>query len=135
MSPDVSFSFSVYRFGISKHRERKFLCLNSFFVVSVVVCCSVDKSCLTLRPQWTAACQASLSFTISWSLLRFMSAELMMPSNHFVLCRPLFLLPSIFPSIRVFSNELALCIRWPKYWSFSFVVSKTGKGVIFTPLE
>ena len=75
----------------------------------------------------TAARQASLSFTISWSLLRFMSAELMMPSNHFVLCRPLFLLPSIFPSIRVFSNELALCIRWPKYWSFSFSISPSNE--------
>ena len=69
---------------------------------------------------WTAACQASLSFTISWSFLRLMSIESVMPSNHLILCRPLRLLPSIFPSIRVFSNELALCIRWPKYWSFSF---------------
>ena len=64
---------------------------------------------------WTAARQASLSFTISQSLLKLMSIESMMPSNHLILCRPLFLLPSIFPSIRVFSNELALCIRWPKY--------------------
>ena len=68
---------------------------------------------------WTAAHQASLSFTISWSLLKLMSIESIMPSNHHVLCRPLLLLPSIFPSIRVFSNESALCI-WPKYWSFSF---------------
>ena len=68
---------------------------------------------------WTAARQASLSFTISQSLLSFMSIELVMPSNLLVLCRPLLLLPSIFPSIRVFSNESVLCIRWPKYWSFS----------------
>ena len=72
---------------------------------------------------WTAACQASLSFTIFWSLLKLMSIELVMPSNHLIICHPLLLLPSIFPSIRVFSNELALRIRWPKYWSFSFSIS------------
>ena len=66
---------------------------------------------------WTAACQASLSFTISWSFLTLTSIEWVMPSNHFILCRPLLLLPSIFPSIRVFSNEVALHIWWPKYWS------------------
>ena len=75
---------------------------------------------------WTAACQVSLSFTISWSLLRFMSIELMMPSNHLILCPPL-LLPSVFPSFRVFSSELALHIRWPKYWSFSFSISPSIK--------
>ena len=64
---------------------------------------------------WTAACQASLSFTISWSLLKLMSIESVMLSNHFILCHPLLLLPSIFPSIRIFSNESASCIRWPKY--------------------
>ena len=69
---------------------------------------------------WTAACQASLSITNSWSLLKLMSIESVMPSNHLILCCPLLLLPSIFPSIRVFSNESALHIRWPKYWSFSF---------------
>ena len=68
---------------------------------------------------WTAACQASLSFTISQSLFKLMSMELVMPSNHLVLCHPLLLLPSIFPSIRVFSNEPALCVRWPKYCSFT----------------
>ena len=69
---------------------------------------------------WTAARQASLSITNSRILLKFMSIELVMPSNHLILCRPLLLLPSIFPSIRVFSNESVLCIRWPKYWSFIF---------------
>ena len=69
---------------------------------------------------WTAACQASLSITNSHSLPKFMSNELMMPSNHIILCRPLLLPSSILPSIRVFSNESALQIRWPKYWSFSF---------------
>ena len=72
---------------------------------------------------WTAACQASLSITNSWSLLKLMSIELVMPSNHLILCRTLLLQPSVFPSIRVFSNELVLCIRWPKYWSFSFSIS------------
>ena len=76
---------------------------------------------------WTAARQASLSFTISRSLLKLMSVELVMPSNHLILCHPLLLLPSIFPRIRVFSNELALCIRWQKYWSFSFSISPSNE--------
>ena len=71
---------------------------------------------------WTAARQASLSIANSQSLHKLISIELVMPFNHFILCHPLFL-PSIFPSIRVFSNELVLCIRWPKYWSFSFNIS------------
>ena len=75
-----------------------------------------------LTPQ-TVACQASLSFTISHSLLKLMSIESVMPSNHLILCHPLLLLPSIFPSSRVFSNESVLCIRWLKYWSFSFSIS------------
>ena len=75
---------------------------------------------------WTAACQVSLSFTISWNLLKFMSIELVMSPNHFILCHLLLFLPSIFPSIRVFSNEMALRIRWPKYWSFSFSISSSN---------
>ena len=71
---------------------------------------------------WTAACQASLFFTVSWSLLKHISIESMMPSNHFILCCPLPLLPSIFPSIRVFSNELALFMEWSNYLSFSFSI-------------
>ena len=90
-------------------------------------CCLVAQSCLTLCDPWTAACQASLSFTISWSLLKLMSIELIMPSNHLILCYPLLLLPSIFTSIRVFSNKLALCSRWPKYWSFSFSISPSNE--------
>ena len=79
-------------------------------------CCSVAQSCLTLcSPMDYTAHQALLSFTISWNLLKLMSIELVMPSNHLILCCPLLLLPSIFLSIRVFSNESALCIRWPKY--------------------
>ena len=76
---------------------------------------------------WTTACQAPLSITNSQSLLKLISIESVMPSNHLILCRPLLLLPSIFPSIRVFSNELALCIRWAKYWSFSFNITPSNK--------
>ena len=76
---------------------------------------------------WTAAHQASLSITNSQSLPKLMSIELVMPSNHLILCHPLLLLPSIFPSIRVFSNELVLRIRWPKYWSFSFSISSPNE--------
>ena len=76
---------------------------------------------------WTATCQASLSFTIFQSLLKLMSNESVMPSNHLVLCRPLLLLPSIFLSIRVFSNMLAVCIRWQKYWSFSLSISPSNE--------
>ena len=76
---------------------------------------------------WTAACQASLSITNSWSLLKLMSIELVMPSNYLILCHPLLLLPSIFPSIGVFSNESVLLKRWPKYWSFSFIISPSNE--------
>ena len=76
---------------------------------------------------WTAACQASLSIINSWSLLRLISIELVMPSNHLILCHPLLLLPSIFPSIRAFSNKSVLCIRWPQYWSFSFSISPSNE--------
>ena len=76
---------------------------------------------------WTAARQASLSFTISQSLLKLISIESVMPSNHLILCHPLLLLPSIFPSIRVFSNESAVGIRWPKYWNFSFSISPSNE--------
>ena len=76
---------------------------------------------------WTAACQASLSITNSQSLLKFISIESVMPSNHLILCRPFLLRPSIFPSIRVFSNKSVLCNRWPKYWSFSFSISPSNE--------
>ena len=76
---------------------------------------------------WAAAHQASLSLTISWSLPKFMSIESAMVSDHLVLCHPLLLLPLIFPSIRVFSNESTLCIWWPKYWSFSFSISPSNE--------
>ena len=76
---------------------------------------------------WTAACQASLSFTVSWSLLSCMPIESVVLSNHLILCCPFLLLPSIFPSIRVFSNESTLHIRWQKYWSFSFSISPSNE--------
>ena len=75
---------------------------------------------------WMAACQASLSITNSRSLLRLMSIESVMPSNHLIVCHPFLLLPSVFPRIRIFSNESAFCIRWPKYWSFSFSISPSN---------
>ena len=86
---------------------------------------------------WSAACQASLSFTISWSLLKLKSNKTLMPSNHLTLCCPLLLLPSIFPSIKVFSNELALSIRWPKYWTVSLSTSPSNKysGLFFFKMD
>ena len=87
---------------------------------------SLSRVWLFVTP-WTAARQASLSIINSWSLLKLMSIESVMPSNHLILCRSLLLLPSIFPSIRVFSNESVLGIRWPKYWSFSFSISPSNE--------
>ena len=87
---------------------------------------SVTQSCPTLCP-WTAACQASLSITNSQSSLKLISIESVMPSNHLILYHPPLLLPSIFPSIRVFSNESALGIWWPKYWSFSFNINPSNE--------
>ena len=97
--------------------------------LSVMIWCSLIFIVQSLRhvqlfvTPWTAACQASLSFTISHSLLKLMSIDLVMASNHLILCHPLLLLPSVFPSIRVFSNESVLLIRWPKYCSFCFSIS------------
>jgi len=92
--------------------------------------CSVTKSRQTPVTHWTAAHQAPLCFTISQSLLKLMFIELMMPSNHLILCHSLLLLSSIFPSIMVFSNESALCIRWPEYWSFSISFSSEYSRLI-----
>ena len=95
----------------------------------IILCCSVAvmSDCETW---WTAARQASPSFTVSQSLLKLMSVELMMSSNHLILCHPLLLLPSVFPSIRVFSNQSGLHIRWPRYCSFSFSPSNKYSGLI-----
>ena len=92
-----------------------------------VCCCSVTQSCPTLVTPWTAAHQASLSITNSQNLLKLMSIELVMPSNHFILCCPFYFLPSVFPSIRVFSNESVLGIMRPKYWNFSFSISPSSE--------
>ena len=87
----------------------------------------VAQLCPIFATPWTATHQASLSITNSWSLLKLMSIELVMPSNHLILCYPLLLSPSISPSIRVFSNKSILHIRWPKYWSFSFSISPSNE--------
>ena len=92
------------------------------------MCSSLSYVRLFVTPQ-TAARQVSLSITNSWSLLKFMSIKSVMPSNHLILCCPLLFLPSIFPSIRDFSSELALHIQWPKYWSFSFSISPSNENL------
>ena len=96
--------------------------VNPYFTIFVVAVQLLSHVQLFVTP-WTAGSQVPLSFTISGSLLKLISIESVMPSNHLILCRPLLLLPSIFPSITVFSNMSALRIRWPKYWSFSFSIS------------
>ena len=98
-------------------------------VLSTVLC-----SIQLFATPWTAACQASLSITNSWSPPKHMSIESVMSSNHLILCHPLLLLPSILPSIKVFSNESALRIRWPKYWSFSFNISLSNEHQDWSPL-
>ena len=108
-------------FSFSSTLRRK---VKNFFQFSSVQ--SLSHVRLFVNP-WTAARQASLSITNSQSLPKLMSIESVMPSNHLILCHPLLLLPSIFPSIRVFSNELVLRIRWPKYWSFSFNISLSNQ--------
>ena len=98
--------------------------MQAFRLVVVVV---ESLNCIQLFvTSWTAACQASPSFIISWSLLKLISLELVMPPNHLILRHPLLLLLSVFPSIRVFSNESTFCIRCPKYWNFSFSISPSN---------
>ena len=98
---------------------------------------SIAWSCLTLSTPWITARQASLSITNSQSSLKLMSIGLVMPSRHLILCHPILLLPSIFSSIRAFSNELGLCMRWPKYWSFSFSISPSNElpGLVFFRMD
>ena len=100
--------------------------------IKINILCSVSSVELLSHVQlfvtpWTAARQASLSITNSWSMVKFMSIQSVLPSNHLILCRPLLLLPSIFPSITVFSSESALRIRWPNYWSFRFNISPSNE--------
>ena len=92
--------------------------LYTYYLLLLLIVVQLPSHVQLFVTSWNAGPQASLTFTISQSLLKLMSIESMMPSNHFILCHPLFLLPSIFPSIRVFSTELVLHIRWPKYWRF-----------------
>ena len=99
-----------------KKKKKKTTFYSGNIVVHLLICVTM----------WTLAGQASLSFTVSQGLLKLMSIELVMPSNHLIFCHPLLQLPSIFPSIRVFSNESVLCIRGPKYWSFSFSISPSN---------
>ena len=101
------------------------LSLQLFHAIQVIS--SVDQSCSLFVTPKTAVCQASLSITNRRGLLKLISIESVMPSNYLILCPPLLLLPSIFPSIRVFSSELILRIRWPKYWSFSFSISPSNE--------
>ena len=103
---------------------RKFSYLWFPHITKRTVCLVVAQTLLC--DSWTAACQASLSFTITQSLLKLTPIESVMPSNYIIICHCLLLLPSTFPSIRVFSNESALCIRWPKYWNFSFTIGPSN---------
>ena len=96
------------------------------FASFIIVVQSLGRVPLFATP-WSASHQASLFFTISWSLLKLMSTESVMPSNYLILCHPLVLPPSVFPSVRVFSSESALCIRWPKHWSFGFSLSPSSE--------
>ena len=102
--------------------------LNILYAVCVIVVQLLSRAPFLVTP-WTVARQVSLSSTVCWSFLRFMSIESVMLSNHLILCHPLLLLPSIFPRIRVFSNELAFHIMWPKYWSFSISSSNEYSGL------
>ena len=106
---------SLSRMCLSFLRDLHGLIAHVFLVVQSLRCVWL------FTTSWTAAHQASLTFTISWSLIKLLSTESVMPSNHLILCCPLLLLPSIFPSIGVFPNESALHIRWPEYWSSSFI--------------
>jgi len=109
----------LYAQGLRQKKDRRsIIFIYLLFIYSVVPYSETP---------WTAASQVSLPFTISQSLFKVMSIELMMPNNHLVLGFPLILLPSIFPSISIFSSELALHIRWPKYWSFSFIISPSNE--------
>ena len=111
-------------------KETQFINVHNCFIMIYtysVQFSSVTQSCLTPCDPMNHRCQASLSITNSQSLLKLMSIELEMPSSHLILCRLLLLLPSIFPSIRVFSNESTLHMRWPKYWSFSFSISPSNE--------
>ena len=119
----------THNVNILKEKNHMIILRNSGKVISAYVFFSVQSLSRVqlFTTPWTAACQASLSITSSRSLLKLMSIELVMPSSHLILCRPLLLLPPILPSIRVFSNESTLRMRWPKYWSFSFSICPSNE--------
>ena len=133
-SPFLCSAECLFYQDISSRRKGTLFC--SYCIPSTdnsawhIVRCSVAQLCPTLCNPMDCSMPGFLSFTISQSLLKLMSIELMMPSNHLILYRPLLLLPTIFPSIRVFSNESVLCIRWPKCWSFSISPSNEYSGLI-----
>ena len=105
---------------LANNLSRTGFCLSWYFRFKVCLSVQLLSRVRLFVTAWTAACQASLSITNSRSLPKLMSIESVMPFNHLILCHPLLLLPSVFPSIRIFSNKSAFCISWPKYWSFSF---------------
>ena len=124
----VGFHTTTMKWISQKSESHKYFCFPVHIKFVFQFSSVKSLSCVWLfATPWTAASQASLSITDSWSLLKFMSIESVMPSNHLNLCHLFLLLPSIFPSIRVFSNESVLCIRWPKYWSFSFSISHSNE--------
>ena len=115
---------------ISVHRQERLVSQTEVYQAERVrspCCCSVAKLCSTLCASIDCSTPGSLSYTVSQSLLKFISIESVMLPNHFTFCRPLLLLPSVFPTIRVFSNEWALRTGWPKYWSFSFSISPSNE--------
>ena len=120
VQPNLVWDIPEWKDKIQKRWKEMHVC---FFQV----CCFAVVQLLIFTTPWTAACQAPLSSSISWSLLKFKSIESGILSNHLILCCPFFLLPSIFPSIMVFSSVSAVCIRWPKYWSFSFSNSPSSE--------
>ena len=129
---DIDWAWEVFmcKLPVECRILKKKLCRidNSSCVWYIIVIIEISLGCVwLLSTPWTVACQASLSVTNSQSLLKLMSIELVMPSNHLILCHLILLPPSIFPSLRVFSNESVFRIRWPKYWSFSFSISLTNE--------
>ena len=122
----TSVSHTKFSGSISKKNSLVFLSEREKIIVVVVVVQSLSRVWLFATP-WASAYQASLFFTVPWSLLKLMPIDSVMPSNHLILCHPLLILSSTFSSIRVFSSELTLHIRWPKYWSFSFCISPSSE--------
>ena len=128
---EIVFSFFIFIFSVEQGLMSHVSCIGRFFTSSPTFGVVQSLSCIRLFvTPWTAAHQASLSITSSQSLLKLMSIMLVMPSNHLILCHPLLLLPSVFPSIRVFSNESVLCIGWPNYWTFSISPSNEYSWLI-----